>query len=127
LAAIEVSSSDEGRELRAKHQLNAKMVKERLIDAGLPVMDSPSHIVPVMVGDAKAAAEICDRLIQENSIYIQSINYPTVARGEERLRIVPNPHHTNEMIDDLVNSVVGVWRETISKYENSAHKKFKAE
>jgi 5-aminolevulinate synthase len=111
LAAIEISRSDEGRELRSKHQKFAKIVKERLLNAGLPVMkESVSHIVPVMVGDAKVAGEICDLLLSEFSIYIQSINYPTVARGEERLRIVPNPHHTNEMIDKLVDSLVEVWK-----------------
>jgi len=109
LAAIEVSRSDEGRELRAKHQMYAKIVKEKLIAAGLPVMNTTSHIVPVMVGDAKIAAEICDTLLNEHGIYIQSINYPTVARGEERLRIVPNPHHTPEMMERLVDCLLDVW------------------
>lgn len=112
LAAVEISRSDEGRSLRAKHQLYAKTVKERLSEAGLPVMASPSHIVPVMVGDVKCATEICNRLLNEHGIYIQAINYPTVARGEERLRIVPNPHHTSEMIDKLVDSLVDVWCKT---------------
>lgn len=116
LAAIEVSRSDEGRELRATHQLYAKIVKNRLIEAGLPVMDSPSHIVPVMVGNPKHAAEICDRLLNEHGIYIQSINYPTVARGTERLRIVPNPHHTMEMIDKLVDSLIASWVKTGLKF-----------
>jgi len=109
LAAIEISRSDEGRELRAKHQLYASEVKRKLIEAGLPVMNSPSHIVPVMVGNAEQASAICDRLLDEYGIYIQSINYPTVARGEERLRIVPNPHHTPAMIDELVYALVDVW------------------
>ena len=110
LAAIEISRSDEGRELRAKHQEFAKIVKQKLFNAGLPVMhESSSHIVPVMVGNAKVAGELCDLLLNEYSIYIQSINYPTVAKGEERLRIVPNPHHTKEMIDKLVDSLVEVW------------------
>jgi 5-aminolevulinate synthase len=111
LAAIEISRSDEGRELRNRHQKFAKTVKDRLINAGLPVMrESISHIVPVMVGNAKVASDICDLLLSEYSIYIQSINYPTVAKGEERLRIVPNPHHTNEMIDKLVDSLIEVWK-----------------
>jgi 5-aminolevulinate synthase len=109
LAAIELSRSDEGRELRAKHQGFAKSVKARLLQAGLPVMDTTSHIIPVMVGDAKIAGDICDLLLGEYSIYIQSINYPTVARGTERLRIVPNPHHSDEMIDTLINALVEVW------------------
>lgn len=112
LAAIEVSRSDEGRSLRAKHQEYAALVKSRLVAAGLPVMASPSHIVPVMVGDVKAANEICNRLLTDHGIYIQAINYPTVARGEERLRIVPNPHHSPEMIEKLIVSLVDVWTKT---------------
>lgn len=110
LAAIELSRSDEGRNLRLKHQEYASLVKERLVAAGLPVMASPSHIVPVMVGDVNAANEICNRLLNEHGIYIQAINYPTVARGEERLRIVPNPHHSSEMIEKLIVSLVDVWK-----------------
>ncbi|CAF1099096.1 unnamed protein product, partial [Brachionus calyciflorus] len=59
-----------------------------------------------------AASEICERLSNDHGIYIQAINYPTVARGEERLRIVPNPHHTMKMIDDLVFSLVDAWIKT---------------
>lgn len=110
LASLEISRSDEGRQLRATHQRKAAQVKRMLMDAGLPVMNNPSHIVPVMVGNVKQAGEICDRLMSDYGIYIQSINYPTVARGEERLRIVPNPHHTEEMINYLVDSVVEVWQ-----------------
>lgn len=112
LASIEISRSDEGRELREKHQRFAKIVKDKLIKVGFPVMNSPSHIVPVMVGDVKAAGEICERLSNDHGIYIQAINYPTVARGEERLRIVPNPHHTMKMIDDLVFSLTEAWIKT---------------
>jgi len=112
LAAIELSRSDEGRELRERHQYYANIVKERLSQAGLPVMDNPSHIVPVLVGDPKKASEICDRLLNEHGIYIQAINYPTVARGTERLRIVPNPHHTIEMVDKLVDCLINVWHST---------------
>jgi 5-aminolevulinate synthase len=116
LAALEVSRSDEGRELRARHQEYARMVKQRLIAHGLPVMaEAQSHIVPVLVGDAKRAQEVCDRLLAEHAIYIQSINFPTVARGTERLRIVPNPHHTPAMIDKLVESLVQVWQKVIVK------------
>lgn len=112
VAAIQVSASDEGRALRHKHQMYAREVKQRLMAAGLPVMNSPSHIVPVMVGNVEKANEICNRLLTDHGIYIQAINYPTVARGEERLRIVPNPHHTAKMIDDLVESLVDVWQKT---------------
>lgn len=112
MASIEISRSDEGRDLRAKHQFLAQIVKKRLISSGFPVMNSPSHIVPIMVGDVKAAGEICDRLLNDHGIYIQSINYPTVAKGEERLRIVPNPHHTMEMIENLVFALTDAWIKT---------------
>lgn len=110
LAAIQISKSDEGRQLRDVHQFYANQVKQELKQAGLPVMDGPSHIVPVLVGNSYQANEICNRLMNEYDIYIQSINYPTVARGTERLRIVPNPHHTPEMINKLIQSVVDVWQ-----------------
>ncbi len=109
LAAIQISKSDEGRQLRDIHQFYANQVKQELKQAGLPVMDGPSHIVPVLVGNSYQAGEICNRLMNEYDIYIQSINYPTVARGTERLRIVPNPHHTPEMISKLIHSLVDVW------------------
>ena len=112
LASLEISRSDEGRELRARHQLYAQIVKDELNRAGLPLYDTPSHIVPVMVGNTKHAYEICDRLLNDYAIYIQAINYPTVARGTERLRIVPNPHHTPDMIEKLIFSLIEVWKKT---------------
>lgn len=109
LAALEISRSDEGRELRARHQMYAALVKHKLSQAGLPIMAAPSHIVPVMVGDPAKAQEICNRLLDEYNIYIQAINYPTVARGTERLRIVPNPHHSIQNIEELCDALVNVW------------------
>ncbi len=110
-ASIQISSSDEGRQLRHIHQHNAAVLKRKLILNGLPVMNSPSHIVPVMVGDAQSASEICNILLEKYGIYIQAINYPTVAKGGERLRIVPTPLHTDEMIDYLVESLTKVWND----------------
>ena len=74
--------------------------------------NTPSHIVPVFVGDSKMAYDMCDQLLNEHGIYIQAINYPTVTRGTERPRIVPNPHHTPEMIEKLISSLIKVWRKT---------------
>lgn len=110
LAAIKISRSDEGRELRARHQLYAKKVKKELKEAGLPLFDTPSHIVPVMVGNSKHAYNICDKLLNDYGIYIQAINYPTVERGTERLRIVPNPHHSEEMVNNLINALIDTWK-----------------
>ena len=76
----------------------------------MPVYNTPSHIVPVMVGNSQHAYEICDILLNNYGIYIQAINYPTVERGTERLRIVPNPHHTPEMIEQLIKALIDTWQ-----------------
>lgn len=110
-AAIEVSRSDEGRALRRKQQENVRELRSKLIDAGLPVMMSPSHIIPIHVGDAALATLLCNRLLDRYSIYLQSINYPTVERGTERLRIAATPYHTSEMIDQLVDALTQVWKD----------------
>ena len=79
---------------RERHQANARLVKHALQAAGLPVLDNPSHIVPLMVGDAARCRRASELLLERHAIYIQPINYPTVARGTERLRITPTPRHT---------------------------------
>ena len=85
----------------AKHALEA---------AGLPVLENPSHIVPVMVRDAEKCKAASDLLMERHGIYIQPINYPTVARGHERLRITPTPPHSDALIADLVDALVDVWK-----------------
>jgi len=90
-------------EVRDKHQERARKLKYRLKVAGIPVMDcSTSHIVPVMVGDAKRAKAMSDALLNDYSIYVQAINSPTVPVGTERLRFAPTPFHDDGMIEDLV-------------------------
>jgi len=96
-------------EIRTRHQDRAATVKRRLADAGLPVLVSKSHIVPVIVGDPAACKRASDELLDRHSIYVQPINYPTVPRGAERLRITPTPMHTDAMIDHLVDSILDVW------------------
>ncbi len=96
-------------ELRARHQERAATVRRRLLEAGLPVMDSPSHIVPVLVGEPLACKRASDLLLEEFQIYIQPINYPTVARGTERLRITPTPAHDDGAIEHLVAALTHVW------------------
>jgi 5-aminolevulinate synthase len=107
LASVRYVSAHD--ELRARHQERAATVKRRLRQAGLPVMPSPSHIVPVLVGEPVACKRASDLLLDEFGIYLQPINYPTVARGSERLRITPSPAHDDAAIDHLVAALVEVW------------------
>ncbi|CAL1533373.1 unnamed protein product [Lymnaea stagnalis] len=112
LASIKVLSSDEGRELRARQKRNVKYLREKLVAAGLPALHSPSHIIPIMVGDAQVCTQMSNDLISKYGIYVQSINYPTVARGSERLRVAPTPHHTKEMMDEFVANLTKLWKDS---------------
>jgi 5-aminolevulinate synthase len=99
----------ESRSERERHQERAATLKRRLAEAGLPVMISASHIVPVMIGDPELCKRACDELLQRHRIYVQPINYPTVPRGTERLRLTPTPLHSDEDIDALVAGLTDVW------------------
>ena len=104
-----VKQSNFGQDLRLRHQERAETLKDKLAKDGLPVLRTQTHIVPLMVGDPLLCKAASDRLLNEHNIYIQPINYPTVPRGAERLRITPTPLHDDDMIDALVAAVSEVW------------------
>lgn len=99
----------ESSEERDAQQANAAMLKTLFADAGLPVMDSKTHIVPLMIGDPVKAKKISDTLLAEYGVYVQPINYPTVPRGTERLRFTPGPHHDAAMMRELTGALVEIW------------------
>ncbi|KAH8910052.1 5-aminolevulinic acid synthase [Coniochaeta sp. PMI_546] len=108
-AAIEYQMEYNGD--RRLQQLHTRAVKEALDERDIPVIPNPSHIVPILVGNAELAKRASDMLLQDHGIYVQSINYPTVPVGQERLRITPTPGHTKEYRDQLVDAIDSIWSE----------------
>jgi 5-aminolevulinate synthase len=106
-AAIEYQATYQGD--RRLQQIHTRELKDDLTSRGIPVIPNPSHIVPVLVGDAETAKMASDMLLTDYGIYVQSINYPTVPRGEERLRITPTPGHSAELRAELVGALEQVW------------------
>lgn len=102
---------------RDAHQRNAQTLKSMLNEAGIPVMENPTHIVPVMVGDPVLCKQISDILLDEYQMYVQPINYPTVRKGTERLRITPTPFHTAEMMAGLTSALVEIFARLGVRYE----------
>jgi len=110
-AAVSISHLKASGAERERHQERVGALKRRLKVAGLPVMENPSHIVPILVGDPVLTKRITDALLDRFAIYVQPINYPTVPRSTERLRITPQPQHTDADMDRLVAALSTLWRE----------------
>ncbi len=98
-------------DLRARQQRQATRLRDQLRAAGLPLLESPSHIVPLLIGGAHCCKGVADWLFDNANIYVQPINFPTVAVGEERLRLTPSPFHTDAMINDLVEALDYLWQQ----------------
>ncbi|XP_037336958.2 5-aminolevulinate synthase, erythroid-specific, mitochondrial isoform X1 [Pungitius pungitius] len=111
LESIRFLRSRKGQVLRRSHQRNVKHMRQLLMDKGLPVVNCPSHIIPIQVGNAELNTKVCDILLEKHNIYVQAINYPTVPRGEELLRLAPSPHHNPAMMEYFVEKLVEVWHD----------------
>nr|XP_061803049.1 5-aminolevulinate synthase, erythroid-specific, mitochondrial-like isoform X2 [Nerophis lumbriciformis] len=120
LESVRVLKGPEGQSLRRAHQRNVKHMRQLLMDKGLPVVHCPSHIIPIQVGNAELNTKVCDTLLERHNIYVQAINYPTVPRGEELLRLAPSPHHQPAMMEYFVEKLVEVWNEVGLKISNPA-------
>jgi len=108
-AAASIRHLKESEFERARQRDRVAVVRRRLDAMGIPHMPNPSHIIPVMVGDPHKAKRISDWLMDNHGIYVQPINYPTVPRGTERLRITPSPVHSDGDIDRLIEALSDIW------------------
>jgi len=109
IASIKVLRSEEGRSLRSRHQFNVRYLRACLQAAGVSVEHTPSHILPVHVGDPALCSALSDLLMREYGHYVQAINYPTVPKGQEKLRVAPTPHHTTAMMDKFTADLTEAW------------------
>jgi 5-aminolevulinate synthase len=105
---------------RARHRNRVDLVRHRLSALGIPTLDNPSHIIPVMVGDPHKCKRISDWLMDNHGIYVQPINYPTVPRGTERLRLTPSPLHSDADIEKLVQALSEIWSQCALSRKASA-------
>ena len=100
----------DNQQLRNKLKEKCLLIKEKLLAANIPFLKTKSHIIPIIVGETKLCKKASDELLEKHKIYLQPINYPTVPRGTERLRITPSPMHTDKMIDDLIQALEYTWK-----------------
>ena len=109
-ALASVSYLKESETERESQKERANTLKYRLREVGIPFIENSSHIVPVMVGDPVLCKQASDQLLEAHGIYVQPINYPTVPRGTERLRITPSPLHDDTMMNELISALQGVFK-----------------
>ncbi len=114
-AKTSISLLKKDQDIRRLHQYRAEKLKSKLKIAGIPILDTPTHIVPVMVGDATLCRKMTEMLLYTHSIYVQPLNYPTVDWGTERMRLTPSPYHTDHDMDELVRALINVF-ETLSPH-----------
>ena len=100
----------DNQQLRDKLKEKCLLIKEKLLAANIPFLKTKSHIIPIIIGDSKLCKKAADELLEKHKVYLQPINYPTVPRGKERLRITPSPLHTDQMIDELINALEFTWK-----------------
>ena len=100
---------------RAFQQQQAELLRQKLTAAKIPILKNNTHIVPIMVGNADICRKMAQHLLEKHHIYIQPINYPTVPRGTERLRVSVTPHHTVQHVEKLVEALISVFNECISE------------
>ena len=100
----------DNQQLRDKLKEKCLLIKEKLLAANIPFLKTKSHIIPIIIGNSRLCKKAADELLEKHKVYLQPINYPTVPRGEERLRITPSPLHTDQMIDELINALEFTWK-----------------
>ena len=111
LTSVRKLRTEAGQALRDQQQANAALLKRKFKEAGLPVMMTETHIVPLMVGDPERCKALSDTLLFDFGVYVQPINYPTVPKGTERLRFTPSPVHDEAMMDELVEALLAIWKQ----------------
>ncbi|XP_077992124.1 5-aminolevulinate synthase 1-like [Glandiceps talaboti] len=121
LAAVKVLSGPEGQELRHRHQKSVRELRSKLAIVGIPMTHSPSHIIPIHVGNPEKCTKVASDMMNKHNIYVHGINFPTVPLGEELLRVTPTPFHNSEMIDGFVKSIVDVWKDNGLTLKNSVY------
>ena len=119
LSKVIIFTSDkvyENNELRKKLNEKCLLIKEKLLQSNIPFVKTKSHIIPIIIGDPILCKKAADELFDNHKVYLQPINFPTVPRGQERLRITPTPLHTDKMIDELIYALKQTWKKLKLKH-----------